>query len=154
MEHGGSPHVGEGRTNSEGSLACQEVPDLEATIEDARAVSNVLMAVARIDMEYRLDPPSQGRQSVQERTRKCQPARARILERPFVTKRGATNPAALKAARGEPRKHELFVLLPLLILKAARGEPRKHELFVLLPFFILFVLLPLLILSSCLKMIC
>jgi hypothetical protein len=45
-EHGGSPHVGEGRTNFEGSRAGQEVPDSEATIEEARAVSNVPKAVA------------------------------------------------------------------------------------------------------------
>ncbi len=84
---GGIPHVGEGRTDSEGSLAGQEVPDLEATIEEAREVSNVLTAVARMDMEDRFDSLSQDRQSVQERTqaRKCQPARARILERLFAT---------------------------------------------------------------------
>jgi hypothetical protein len=34
------------RTNSEGSLAGQVVPDSEATIEEARAVTDVLMAVA------------------------------------------------------------------------------------------------------------
>jgi hypothetical protein len=78
-EHGSSPQVGEGLTNSEGSLDGQEVPDLEATIEEAREVSNVLTAVARMDMEDRLDPPSQGQQSVQERTRKWRPAWARIL---------------------------------------------------------------------------
>ncbi len=60
MEHGSSPHVGEGRTKAEGSWAGQEVPDPEATIEETRAVSNVLMAVARMDMEDRLYPPSQG----------------------------------------------------------------------------------------------
>jgi hypothetical protein len=52
-------------------------------MEEAHAVSNVPTAVARIDMEDQLDPPSQGRQSVQGRTRKCQPARARTLERLF-----------------------------------------------------------------------
>ncbi len=41
--------------------------------------------IIRMDMEDRLDPPSQGRQSVHGRTRKCQPARARIPERLFVT---------------------------------------------------------------------
>jgi hypothetical protein len=84
-ERGGSPHVGEGRTNSEGSLAGQEVPDSEATIVEAREVSNVLTAAARMDMEDLFDLPSQDLQSVQERTRKCQPARARIPERLFAT---------------------------------------------------------------------
>jgi hypothetical protein len=65
MEHGGSPHAGESRTNSEGSRAGQEVPDSEATIEEAREVSNVIMAVARMDVEDRLYSPSQSRQSVQ-----------------------------------------------------------------------------------------
>jgi hypothetical protein len=69
----------------EGPRAGQEVPDSEATIKEARAVSNVLMAVARMDMEDLLDPPSQGLLSVQERTRKCQPARARTLESLFAT---------------------------------------------------------------------
>jgi hypothetical protein len=71
-ERGGSPHAGKGRTNSEGSLAGQEVPNSEATIVEAREVSNVLTAVARMDMEDRFDSLSQDRQSVQGRTRKCQ----------------------------------------------------------------------------------
>ncbi len=74
-----------GRTKAEGSWAGLEVPDSEATIEEAHAVSNAAPAVARLDMADKLDPPSQGRQSVQGRTRKCQPARARILQRLFAT---------------------------------------------------------------------
>jgi hypothetical protein len=46
---------------SEGSLAGHVVPDSEATIEEARVVSNVLAAVAWMDMEDRFDSLRQDR---------------------------------------------------------------------------------------------
>jgi hypothetical protein len=58
----------------------QEALDSDVTIVEAHAGSNKGQAVAGIDMEDRLDPLSQGRQSVQGGTLNHQQTRAGILE--------------------------------------------------------------------------